>query len=182
MDSIIAEALRLAGDSTPLRAQAAVGGGSISQATRLRTDRGEYLLKAGGPGLPGFFAAEARGLGLLAATGAVWVPAVLAYRDSASPHVEHSNVQTARPELACPELVEWVEGFERSNVDMGFILLEWLAAPAHADRASAAEALGAQLAALHCATATAYGLDHDNYIGATPQPNGWMAGWSSFFR
>jgi fructosamine-3-kinase len=166
LDAIIAEALRLAGDTTGLRAQAPVGGGSISQAFRLRTDRGEYLLKPGGRGLPGFFAAEARGLDLLAAAKAVRVPTVLAYHDDTLPYVERSNVQT----------------FKRSNVDTGFILLEWLEAPPHADRASAAETLGAQLAALHRATAPAYGLDHDNYIGATPQPNGRMSGWLDFFR
>jgi fructosamine-3-kinase len=35
---------------------------------------------------------------------------------------------------------------------------------------------------MHRATAGAYGLDHDNYIGATPQPNGWMPSWRDFFR
>jgi fructosamine-3-kinase len=166
MDAIIAEALRLAGDPTPLRAQAPVGGGSISQVTRLQTDRGEYLLKSGGRGLPGFFAAEARGLEVLAATRAVRVPGVLAYRDGTLPATERSNIQTLK----------------RSNGDSGFILLEWLAAPPHAQRSDAAETLGVQLAALHRTTAPDYGLDHDNYIGATPQPNGCMFSWLDFFR
>src|SRR5581483_1141126 len=81
MDHIIAEALRQAGDETTIRERAPVGGGSISQALRLRTARGEYLIKIGGRGLPGFFADEARGLALLADTGAVRVPAVLAFQD-----------------------------------------------------------------------------------------------------
>jgi len=72
-DTIIAEALRQVGDDTPVAERAVVGGGSISQALRLRTARGEYLLKVGGRGLPGFFAAEAHGLALLAAAGAVHV-------------------------------------------------------------------------------------------------------------
>ena len=79
--TLAAEALRLAGDPTPLRDCAPVGGGSISQALRLRSDRGLYLLKYAGRALPGFFAAEARGLTLLRSTGAVRVPAVLAHRD-----------------------------------------------------------------------------------------------------
>lgn len=152
-DPLITTALALAGDDTPLRACAPVGGGGISQALRLRTAHGEYLLKCGGRSLPGFFAAEARGLALLAGSGAVRVPAVLAVRDAT---------------------------FERSNP--GFILLEWLAAPAHTDRARMAELLGVGLAALHRAGAPAYGLDHDNYIGATPQPNGWDTSWLAFFR
>jgi fructosamine-3-kinase len=173
MDAIIAEALRLAGDTTPLRARAPVGGGSISQALRLRTERGEYLLKTGGRDLPGFFAAEARGLGLLAAARAVRVPAVLAYRD-AGPGAGASRFETsAAAQASSPR--------PQATTD-GFILLEWLEAPAQADRAGAAEMLGAQLAALHRATAPAYGLDHDNYIGATPQPNGWMPGWLDFYR
>jgi fructosamine-3-kinase len=166
MGSIIAEALRQAGDTTPLRAHVAVSGGSISRALRLRTEGGEYLLKSGGCGLPGFFAAEARGLELLAATRAVRVPAVLAYHDGVPPSPEPSNLQTFKP----------------SNLDTSFILLEWLAAPPQADRSGAADLLGTQLAALHRAAAPDYGLDHDNYIGATPQPNGWMPSWLAFFR
>jgi fructosamine-3-kinase len=151
-DIIAAIALEAAGDTTPLRAHEAVDGGDISQATHLRTERGEYLLKWGGRGRPGFFAAEARGLALLATSGAVRVPATLAWRDA-----------------------------DRA-IDTGFILLEWLAASPHADRAAAAEQLGAALAGLHRATAPAYGLDADNYIGANPQPNGWVASWLQFFR
>ncbi len=42
-------------------------------------------------------------------------------------------------------------------------------------------ALGTQLAALHRSTAANYGLDHDNYIGGTPQHNGWLSDWPQFF-
>ena len=52
LDAIAAVALQMADDTTPLRASALVGGGDISQAARLRTCRGEYLLKWGGHGLP----------------------------------------------------------------------------------------------------------------------------------
>jgi fructosamine-3-kinase len=44
------------------------------------------------------------------------------------------------------------------------------------------EALGRQLAMLHRATAPAYGLDHDNYLGIMPQLNSWMESWAAFFR
>src|SRR5581483_10489399 len=173
MDHIIAEALRQAGDETTIRERAPVGGGSISQALRLRTARGEYLIKIGGRGLPGVFAAEARGLALLADTGAVRVPAVLAFQD-ADTTTDH------RP----PTTVTKAPVVDRrsSVVHDSFILLAWLAAPRGADRARAAEQLGGQLAELHRASAASYGLDHDNYIGATPQPNGQLGSWLAFFR
>ncbi len=150
-ETLATEALRLAGDTSPLRECTPLGGGSISQVVRLRSGRGRYVLKYGSQGLPSFFAAEARGLALLESTGAVRVPAVLAHRDE----------QTGAP---------------------GFILLEWLAPPLVSDRQAAAIALGSGLAALHRVTAPAYGLDHDNYLGATVQPNGWMSSWLAFFR
>jgi fructosamine-3-kinase len=59
-----------------------------------------------------------------------------------------------------------------------FLLSEWLeGGGAPVDMA----ALGAQLAALHRSAAPTYGLDHDNYIGGTPQRNGWDADWPRFF-
>jgi fructosamine-3-kinase len=150
-ETLAAEALRLAGDTTALRESTPLGGGSISQVVRLRSDRGSYVLKCGGRGLPAFFAAEAHGLALLESSGAVRVPMVLAHRD------------------------------DRAGAP-GFILLEWLAPPPAAERQAAASALGSGLAALHRVSAPAYGLDHDNYLGATAQPNGWMSSWLEFFR
>jgi fructosamine-3-kinase len=41
---------------------------------------------------------------------------------------------------------------------------------------------GRRLAALHRATATAFGWSRDNTIGATPQPNAWTASWLDFWR
>jgi fructosamine-3-kinase len=203
LDAITAVALQMAGDTTALRASVPVGGGDISQAARLRTGRGEYLLKWGGGGMPGFFAAEAHGLALLAGTGAVRVPALLVYHDPTPttddrPLTTESNDKLTRRQgdkvtrasedntvsplhpVTVPE--ESVVGRQSSVVGTGFILLEWLAAPPNADRHAAATELGRALAALHRATAPAYGLDRDNYIGATPQPNGWLASWLAFFR
>ena len=58
-----------------------------------------------------------------------------------------------------------------------FILLEWLEGT-RGDMAL----LGEQLAELHRqGAAPAYGLDHDNYIGSTPQVNSWAADWVEFF-
>ncbi|MCI0519561.1 MAG: fructosamine kinase family protein [Chloroflexi bacterium] len=40
---------------------------------------------------------------------------------------------------------------------------------------------GARLAALHAHTAPRFGFSHDNYIGSTPQPNGWLEDGYAFF-
>lgn len=41
--------------------------------------------------------------------------------------------------------------------------------------------LGEALAALHARTAPEFGLDHDNWIGRLPQPNGPHADWHAFY-
>lgn len=43
-------------------------------------------------------------------------------------------------------------------------------------------AFGRALARLHATTAEAFGWHRDNYIGETPQPNGWCDDWTRFWR
>jgi fructosamine-3-kinase len=62
-----------------------------------------------------------------------------------------------------------------------FIVMEWIEAGPAVDHAKAAEALGHGLAALHCVSAVAFGLDQHNYCGATPQANTWTSSWSEFY-
>lgn len=63
----------------------------------------------------------------------------------------------------------------------GFILTEYL--EGESESRSGQETLGRKLALLHRSPAPdGYGLDHDNYLGSTPQPNGWEADWVAFFR
>jgi len=61
-----------------------------------------------------------------------------------------------------------------------YLLMEWLnlssGGPACSSR------LGTALAALHACTAPSFGLGRDNFIGASPQPNGWSRNWVDFFR
>jgi fructosamine-3-kinase len=61
-----------------------------------------------------------------------------------------------------------------------YLLMEWMdlsgGGPACSSR------LGAALAALHTCTAPSFGLGRDNFIGASPQPNGWSRSWVEFFR
>ncbi|HMQ31833.1 MAG TPA: fructosamine kinase family protein, partial [Chloroflexaceae bacterium] len=42
--------------------------------------------------------------------------------------------------------------------------------------------LGEQLAALHRHSAPVFGLERDNFIGGSPQPNGRLVSWPAFFR
>ncbi|GIV90099.1 MAG: fructosamine kinase [Chloroflexus sp.] len=68
---------------------------------------------------------------------------------------------------------------EATNTQPAIVLSEWIESDGHAPDPVR---LGEQLAALHRCTAPAYGLDHDNFIGGTPQHNGWMQDWIAFFR
>jgi fructosamine-3-kinase len=61
-----------------------------------------------------------------------------------------------------------------------FLVLEWLElrpADAAADRR-----LGAALARLHASHGAAFGLERDNALGTTPQPNGSSDDWAAFWR
>lgn len=110
-----------------------VGGGCIHNGRRIETDAGYIFFLKSNPGVPGdLFQAEGRGLELLAGTGCIRVPAVLA-------------------------------------VGADFLLLEHLEQVSpHRDYWNR---LGRRLACLHQACADRFGLDHDNYLGSTPQPN-----------
>lgn len=62
-----------------------------------------------------------------------------------------------------------------------FLLLEAIAIGSPGPRFF--EEFGRRLAELHrSARAERYGFDHDNFLGATPQPNGWRDTWLDFWR
>jgi fructosamine-3-kinase len=63
-------------------------------------------------------------------------------------------------------------------VGQAFLVLEHLDLRGSGDAAL----LGAQLAALHRAPQARFGWAHDNWIGSTPQPNGWQQDWIAFWR
>jgi fructosamine-3-kinase len=62
--------------------------------------------------------------------------------------------------------------------DAAFVAFEWLDIADGGRDAS----LGRALALLHAVTAPRYGWHRDNYIGTTPQQNGWGDDWVAFFR
>jgi protein-ribulosamine 3-kinase len=61
-----------------------------------------------------------------------------------------------------------------------FLALEWIESRP-AGRA-AEHRLGERLAAQHRVTSRQFGFTGDNFIGRTPQPNGWLPDWPEFFR
>ena len=61
-----------------------------------------------------------------------------------------------------------------------WLVLEWLEL-VPLDAANAAR-LGSALAAQHRVEQARFGWAHDNFIGATPQPNGWSDDWLDFWR
>jgi fructosamine-3-kinase len=59
-----------------------------------------------------------------------------------------------------------------------FIVLEYLELNPRGNAAL----LGERLAALHHCTGKNFGFAQDNFIGTTPQPNGWKDDWMDFWR
>lgn len=63
-------------------------------------------------------------------------------------------------------------------VGQAYLVLEYLPLVSQGDAAL----LGRQLAQQHRVTAPQFGWVCDNWIGATPQPNGWCDNWIDFWR
>lgn len=133
-------------DTTPL------SGGDINDVYRLKTGRGDFVLKASRRALPHLFFPEAQGLELLREaavhkSAGLLVPEVLAYGDAPA-------------------------GWQ--------YLLQNSLAPAD-DTPQAQEALGRGLAALHRAPAPGFGGTADNYFGSLPQRNPPASSAANFF-
>jgi len=129
------------------RSRAPVGGGCINAAFAVSDGAQRYFVKTHDAAHAAMFAAEARGLALLAAANAIRIPQPVCHGTDA-----HSS---------------WLV---LEHVEFG-------------SRTPAGEhALGHALAALHRHTAREFGLDHDNFIGSSPQPNAPCASWAAFWR
>ncbi len=83
------------------------------------------------------------------------------------------NLLAAAQALRVPHVVAVIER-------PAALVLEWI--DLGSNKTDAAEALGRGLARQHRSTAQTYGLDHDNYIGATPQRNTPSRSWNEFYR
>jgi protein-ribulosamine 3-kinase len=67
-----------------------------------------------------------------------------------------------------------------ANDDESWLVLEWLVLVALGPRSAAA--LGTALAAQHRQPRERFGWARDNFIGSTPQANGWSDDWLDFWR
>jgi fructosamine-3-kinase len=65
-----------------------------------------------------------------------------------------------------------------TTAEQSFLVLEYLELRSRGNAAL----LGAQLAQLHRMPQPQFGWVHDNWIGSTPQPNGWRHDWIAFWR
>lgn len=146
-----------------LSAATPVGGGDINESYRLEgADGTRYFLKLNDARHLAMFVAEAEGLNAIAATNTIRVPNPVAHGTADS----HS-----------------------------FLVLEYLELSSRGD----AKLLGEQLASLHRSTppslpcrervgtpshnaSCCFGFARDNFIGTTPQPNGWKDHWIDFWR
>jgi fructosamine-3-kinase len=144
-----------------LRRWQPIGGGCIHNAWQLELLDGSCLFaKTNRAELLPVLQAEADGLTALGTAAA-------AARD---------NVLQIPEPLAC-ERVE----------DQAVLVMEWLelGRPQHGNSHQAWLDLGRGLAQLHrssCDNADGrYGWQRDNFIGSSPQPNGWRRSWASFF-
>lgn len=77
--------------------------------------------------------------------------------------------------VAVPEVVAHGKDGERAWLVIGWLELRGL------DPAAGAR-LGLALAAQHRVAQRRFGWEHDNFIGANPQPNGWNDDWLAFWR
>lgn len=85
---------------------------------------------------------------------------------------------------ACPDHVVNVVGFAPAddgpaNGAGALLVMEYLEGGSRAPEFD--EQLATALASIHAVTADTYGLDIDNFIGATPQTNGSRKTWPEFF-
>jgi fructosamine-3-kinase len=64
--------------------------------------------------------------------------------------------------------------------EMGWLILEWLDLGGLS--AASGARLGAALAAQHRVPQAKFGWEEDNFIGSSPQVNGWSENWPGFWR
>ena len=82
---------------------------------------------------------------------------------------EADGLEALRPHLRVPKVLECGNGY----IELEFLQLE---------RTGDWAALGRMLAKLHRQTGPRFGWHRDNYIGLSPQQNGWCEDWMAFWR
>ena len=88
---------------------------------------------------------------------------------------ERKGLEILSPHIRVPAV--WAYG---SSDGEDWLALEWL--DLHPVSGPGMRNLGRSLARLHSVTAAEHGLDHDNFIGATPQANRLSSSWRDFYQ
>ncbi|MCW1926507.1 fructosamine kinase family protein [Luteolibacter arcticus] len=94
--------------------------------------------------------------------------------DAAMLEAEARGLDLLAPQIRVPQLLG-----QGVMAGVRWLAMEWLDLRPLDSRSW--ENLGRALAALHRVTRPMFGLDHDNFIGATPQENGPLSSWCEFF-
>lgn len=82
-------------------------------------------------------------------------------------------------EIAATQVIRVPQPVAHGNTNThSFLVLEYLELSSRGNAAL----LGEQMAALHRCQAKQFGFAQDNFIGITPQPNGWKNNWIDFWR
>jgi fructosamine-3-kinase len=141
----------------------AMHGGDISEAFTLSDGVRTYFVKIqAAPGPP-----EGRVSGGLPLAGAA--AQLTLFEAEAAGLAELAAANAVRvPQVVCQGIAD----------GSAYLVLEYLPLDGHGDAAL----LGRQLAQQHRVSAAQFGGPHDNWIGATPQPNAWMDCWVEFWR
>ena len=184
-----------------LRNSSSIGGGSINEAYRLEgTDGSHYFLKLNDAQHLPMFVAEATGLDAIAATNTIRVPRPIAHGSANGQSyliLEHLKLSSHGDAKL---LGEQLAALHRCTSDTANINQNATASPPPC-RGRARE--GVDTIRSHTSTpillapslrspplqggrndgkSSCFGFFHDNFIGTTPQPNGWKDNWIDFWR
>ena len=161
-----------------VRGATSVGGGSINEAYRLEgTDGSRYFLKLNDSRHLPMFIAEAAGLDAIAVTNTIRVPRLVAHGTANSRSflvLEYLELNSRGDARLLGEQLAALHRFtsDRANVN----------SRAAEEVNSGHSRPGCSATPCHGRTPSQFGFAQDNFIGTTPQPNGWKDNWIDFWR
>ena len=158
--------LKIAGE---VRRWTPLSGGSISNAWKVETTEGVFLMKTGDEAHRAMFEKEAEGLREIAGTGTVAVPRLVGFGTATLETMAQHEGAEAHQEARVSD----------QEARVSYIVMEFVQGGEAPDTA---ERLGRGVAAMHEVKRDRFGFRHDNFIGRLPQPNGWMEDWVDFLR
>ena len=156
-----------------------VGGGCINQTCSLRGRNGrDFFVKLNAADKHEMFAAESTGLEAIAATGTMRVPQPVTQGLCGAQSFLVLEYLALQGRGSAAELGEQLAAMHRcTSLPLpGREITSDLAALPPSRMASSFIRDGERVGT------SRFGFDRDNFLGTTPQPNGWMDGWVAFWR